>query len=68
MQSLKINNFLVKFDEKFTLPYKKQEIFENFNFSLDLPTHRKTNICKRHIIKKIKKQRSVWFDLFFYFV
>ena len=38
---LKNNNFDSVYDEKFTLPYKKQEIFDNFGYNLDLPTHRK---------------------------
>ena len=41
LNALKNSNFDVIYDEKFTLLYKKQEIFDNFGYNLDLPTHRK---------------------------
>lgn len=41
------NNFEILYDEKFTLPYKKDEIKKNFDFDLSLPTHRKLIFVKR---------------------
>ena len=47
IENLEQNNFFVVLDHKYTLAYKKQEILNNFNYNLDLPTHRNLILKKK---------------------
>ena len=46
IDELSLNDFNIFYDEKFTLPYKKDEIKRCFDFDLVLPTHRKLIFTK----------------------
>ena len=46
IEFLKSNGFEIFYDEKFVLPFKQTEVKQNFDFDLNLPTHRKL-ILKR---------------------
>ena len=43
---IKINNFSVLYDRKYTLPFKYKEVLKNFNFELRYPIHRNLIFCK----------------------
>lgn len=46
INELTSNGFKIELDEPFTLPFKKEEIKNNFNYDLKLPTHRKLILTK----------------------
>ncbi len=41
------NNFIVLHEDNYTLKYKKDEVFKNFNFNLDYPTHKNIIYIKK---------------------
>ena len=53
LSTLKEKEFSIVYDEQYTLPFKKQEVKNNFNYCLNLPTHRKLILIKKQYSSNI---------------